>query len=114
MSRALLSVVVALSCFAMVNAPNKAQAQGLHVNAGRLHVDVGHPHGPRYSRASYPYGGYGAYRAYYPQARIGHGHWHDTTHYDYHPGGFQPHYDHYDYVPGHYDVHHSGHWHGHH
>jgi hypothetical protein len=117
MSRILLSIVVAFSFFAIVNSANEVQAQGLHVNTRRLHVDVGQPHSPRYSRASYPYGGYGGYgshRAYYPQTRIGHGYWHDTTHYDYHPGGFRPHYDHYDYVPGHYDVHHSGHWDGHH
>jgi hypothetical protein len=37
--------------------------------------------------------------------------WHDTTHVDYHPGGFVPHYDHFDYVPGHYHIHHTGHWH---
>jgi hypothetical protein len=37
--------------------------------------------------------------------------WHDTTHYDYHPGGFVPHGNHYHYIPGHYDLHRSGHWH---
>src|SRR5688572_17902585 len=38
-----------------------------------------------------------------------HGHsrhsWHDTSHYDYQPGRFVPHYDHYDYIPPHYDWH---------
>jgi hypothetical protein len=37
--------------------------------------------------------------------------WHNTTHYDYHPGSFQRHRFHYDYVPGHYDIHRSGHRH---
>jgi hypothetical protein len=36
--------------------------------------------------------------------------WHDTTHYDYHPGQVVPHGNHLDYVPGHYDLHRSGHW----
>ncbi len=37
--------------------------------------------------------------------------YHDTTHYDYHPGGFVPHGNHYDYIPGHYDLHNTGHYH---
>lgn len=68
------------------------------------------------------YGGYGGYGGYYGDSHYGHGHgygydygrrgrvWHDTSHYDYHPGGFQRHYDHYHYVPGHYDFHRDGHW----
>lgn len=37
--------------------------------------------------------------------------WHNTTHYDYHPGMIVPHGNHYDYIPGHYDLHRSGHYH---
>lgn len=37
--------------------------------------------------------------------------WHDTTHLDYHPGGYVPHGNHFDYQPGHYDLHQTGHWH---
>jgi hypothetical protein len=72
----------------------------------------GHGHGGQgyYSRG---YGGlYGnnyGYRGNYGYRR-GHSHWHDTSHYDYHPGSFQRHYNHYHYVPGHYDRHYSGHW----
>jgi hypothetical protein len=49
-------------------------------------------------------------------AYCGHGHyygpvWHDTSHWDYHPGHYVAHYDHFDYVPGHFDFHHTGHWH---
>jgi hypothetical protein len=43
--------------------------------------------------------------------------WHNTTHWDYHPGYYQRHFNHYHYVPGHFDLHRSGHfdhvWHGH-
>ena len=39
------------------------------------------------------------------------GRWHDTTHFDYHPGSFQRHRNHFHYVPGHYDIHRSGHRH---
>ena len=58
------------------------------------------------------YGGY--YGGYHSGYRGGHGHWHDTSHYDYHPGGFQRHGNHYHYVPGHYDFHRDGHWDYHH
>ncbi len=62
-------------------------------------------------RVSYYGGGGGHHGGYHGGAHS----WHDTSHYDYHPGGFVPHYDHYDYVPGHYDYHEEGHWdHNHH
>jgi hypothetical protein len=35
--------------------------------------------------------------------------YHNTTHFDYHRGGYVPHRDHYQ--PGHYHLHRSGHWH---
>jgi hypothetical protein len=54
---------------------------------------------------------YGRYGGYYP--RGGHT-WHDTSHWDYHPGGFVRHYDHYHYQPGHWDYHQEGHWDHHH
>jgi hypothetical protein len=117
MYRIVLSAGIAVTSFAFASFPREVQAQGLHVRAGQLHVDVGNPH--QHRRAFYPYsgfgayGGYGAYQTFYPPVRSGHGYWHDTTHYDYHPGGFQRHYDHFHYVPEHYDLHPSGHWHGH-
>ncbi|MCA9246117.1 MAG: hypothetical protein KDA42_03350 [Planctomycetales bacterium] len=40
--------------------------------------------------------------------------WHNTSHWDYHPGGWQPHGNHFDYVPGHWDYHQTGHWDHHH
>jgi hypothetical protein len=71
---------------------------GIHLGGRNVHLDIGQPHG---------------YRSYY-QHRVGNvGHhydWHNTSHYDYHPGGYQRHYNHYDYVPGHYDYHRTGHW----
>jgi hypothetical protein len=46
---------------------------------------------------------------------FGHGHhhpvFHDTSHFDYHPGHFQSHGNHFHYVPGHFDFHQTGHWH---
>ena len=50
-------------------------------------------------------GGFGGYPApSYPT-------YHNTSHYDYHPGGFQQHGNHFHYVPGHYDFHQTGHYH---
>lgn len=108
------AVVLAMSSFA--GGANDAQAQGIHFGSGRVHVDIGNPHGGWYGGAyNRHYGGGHRQHSYY---RGGHGghyggnhYWHDTSHYDYHPGGFQRHYDHYDYVPGHYDYHQTGHWH---
>jgi len=36
---------------------------------------------------------------------------HDTSHWDYYPGGLECYGDGYRYVPGHYHYHRSGHWH---
>lgn len=53
-------------------------------------------------------GWYGGHRHYghYHSPRV----WHDTSHFDYHPGGYVRHYNHYHYVPGHYHYHGTGHW----
>ncbi len=53
--------------------------------------------------------GHGCYNTFYGPSYGGHV-WHDTSHWDYHPGGFLWHGNHIDYVPGHYDWHNSGHF----
>ncbi len=93
----LLIVCVALAGMAFVGTTSTAQAGG--VNFG---ITFGNGYGGYYGNRSYnrtPY--YGRRHAY----------WHDTSHYDYHPGGFQRHGNHYHYVPGHYDYHQTGHLH---
>ncbi len=82
-----------------------ANAQGFHFGGGGVHVDVGYPHGGygHYPQTTHWGGGWG-----------GHSDWHDTTYLDYHPGGYERHYDHFNYAPGHYNVHSSGHWDRHH
>lgn len=67
------------------------------------------------------YGGYGGYSGYsghgchsqgyggYVQPQP-HAHWHDTSHWDYHPTQIVPHGNHYHVVPGHYDYHQTGHY----
>lgn len=59
------------------------------------------------------YGGYGGHGGYghwggnrYRSPRI----WHDTSHYDWHPGQWVPHGNHFHYLPGHWDYHRTGHW----
>ena len=44
----------------------------------------------------------------------GHLHYHDTSHFDYVPGGFVRHWNHYHYRPGGYIFHQQGHWDLHH
>ncbi|TWU29431.1 hypothetical protein [Bythopirellula polymerisocia] len=83
---------------------SEANGQGLYISVGQ----------------SRHHGGWndGNYRGFYGNNyRVHHpGHWggghfyHDTSHYDYHPGGYVRHYNHFDYVPGHYDYHQTGHW----
>ena len=68
---------------------------GSRLHSGRSHLNI--------YRRSYSRG---------LRGHSNHGHWyHDTSHYDWHPGSFQRHRNHYHYVPGHYDYHQTGHWH---
>jgi hypothetical protein len=107
--------MVALSAVALVAVGSRnASADGFSIQVA----------GPGYSlysgRSNYPYNTY--YGSRYGSYYGGHGRhfprgghtWHDTSHWDYHPGGFVRHYDHYDYVPGHWDFHQEGHWDHHH
>jgi hypothetical protein len=133
MKTALTLMIVCAAAFVAVGSAETAQAQDVHLGVGRLHVDVGHPHRAHYGASGYGrYGyvkpkpftwnthyrhfseaydhGHGRYRSYYRPGVGSHHHWHDTTHYDYHPGGYVPHFNHYHYAPGHYDLHRSGHW----
>jgi hypothetical protein len=125
----------------MAGSADTASAQGVHLGVGRLHVDVGHPHhGHGYAGRGHGYGGRANYGwsgrttfnhgSWHSGYRGGYGHahyqsvfrptwgphydWHDTSHYDYHPGEYVPHRNHYHYVPGHYDLHREGHWDAHH
>src|SRR5262245_15519223 len=100
-----LGLVIA---FGAMSRPAEARDYGLHISGPGYHYDF---RSPNY-RTSY-YGGYSGagYGSYYDSCYGGGGSvWHDTGHYDYHPGGYVPHHGHYDYVPGHYDYHNSGHW----
>lgn len=97
---------VALSAF---SAPATADGFGLRVAGRGYLVDIGRGHygapyydGYRSYKVGYGYGGHGCHGD--------RGVWHDTSHYDYHPGEFVRHRDHFDYVPGHYDFHETGHW----
>ena len=73
---------------------SQAQAVGFHFRGGGVHVDVGHVQHRNY------YGG----RHFY----------HNTSHYDYHPGRYVRHRSHYDYHrTGYYDYYRGNHY-GHH
>jgi hypothetical protein len=90
-------------------------AWGSQAVAGGFHFGYSSPGyygGYNSGYGAYGYGGYG--RGYGGGYGGGYGYpsvqrWHDTSHFDYHPGGFARHYNHYHYVPGHYDFHRSGH-----
>jgi hypothetical protein len=101
----ILSVTLAaVFAFANLGAPAATASDfGLHFAGRGYHVDIGRPH---YGRG---------YRTHYGRSHHGgHYDWHDTSHYDYHPGEFVRHRNHYHYIPGHYDWHETGHWDYHH
>ncbi len=60
------------------------------------------------------YGGYSyaapSYHVVQPYVVQPHLHWHDTSHYDYHPTQIIDHGCHYHVIPGHYDFHQDGHY----
>lgn len=103
-----------LLVFDTMATPAIAGGFGVQLSGPGYYLDVGRPH-----RAHAYYGGWngrghgGLYSGHQRHSsRYGHGGghvWHDTSHYDYHPGEYVRHYDHYDYVPGHYDYHQTGH-----
>ncbi len=82
------------------NAAHGQRGFGLHLGGRNVHLDIGNPHG---YRAQCSQRGYRGRRGY-------HYDWHDTSHFDYQPGGFVRHNDHFDYVPGHWSYHQTGHW----
>ena len=101
----LLYACVALAAFGSVGTTS-AQAGGFSFNFGH-----GSHHG---SGIGIHFGGHssGHHGSHYRSYRSPRRSWyHDTSHYDYHPGRYVRHRDHYDYVPGHYDYHRTGHWH---
>lgn len=103
----LASVVAVVLAFGTYSAPAKADSFGIHVSGPGYHVDLGRAH----HRHAY----YGGHRSlgygFYGNSCYGGGRtWHDTSHWDYHPGEFVRHRNHYHYVPGHLDYHHTGHW----
>jgi hypothetical protein len=122
MKRCLL-LIAAMVCLAA----GAGAAEAGHGIVGGVYGRVGYGRASNPSHYSYNRGFYGGPRVYssygsrglpgiyygrHGQGHHGHGghYWHDTSHFDYHPGGFVPHYDHYDYIPPHYDWHQEGHW----
>ena len=73
---------VVVAGFALANQTSTAEASrfGFHFGGGGIHVGSGH------------------------------GGWHNTSHYDWHPRSYRRHRNHYHYMPGHYDYHRTGHW----
>ncbi len=101
----LISAVAVPAMVFVLASVQMAQAQGFHFGGGGVHVD-----------ASSYYGSYGSGYGCYPQTTYygggwgGHSDWHNTTHVDYHRGGYVPLYGYLHYSPGHFDSHSSGHW----
>jgi hypothetical protein len=102
-----LAMFAALAWSGLASNEAKAGDFGFHISGPGYHVDFGRPHyGHRYVGHSVGYLGWGGWNG-------GHS-WHDTSHWDYHPGEWVRHGHHFHYVPGHYDYHTDGHWDHHH
>jgi hypothetical protein len=103
--RKLVLVCGTLAAMAVIGSANssaEARDYGFHISGPGYHVDLGRPH----ARTAYFGSYYGGYDSCYPSRGV----WHDTGHYDYHPGEYVRHRGHYHYEPGHYDYHSDGHW----
>ena len=108
--------VAAITLTGMSTSTAHAGDFAIHVAGPGYHFDIGdrhgHHRGPRSHRSFHRgHGHRGRPVGYFGGHRLHGGHvWHDTSHWDYHPGRLVPHYDHYDYVPGHYHYHREGHF----
>ena len=97
------AVVIGFGLAGMGSARTEAASPfRLHFARGGVHIDVGHGY----------YRGYSSHvgRHYGGRRYGGHYDYHNTTHYDFHPGHYYRHGNHIDYAPGHYDLHRSGHY----
>ncbi len=98
-----ICVLAVIAVFGTFNSLAKASDFDFHISGPGYHFDVGRPH----YRSVYHGGGHGWYGGgWYAD----HYDWHDTSHYDYHPGRYVRHRNHFHYEPGHYDLHETGHW----
>jgi hypothetical protein len=104
----LIIATIAVAGIALFNTSN-VEAGHKHRRGIRFSVNFGghSNHGHHNNHNNYRWG-----------SNRGHGYnhstWHNTSHYDYHPGQFTRHNNHYHYTPGHYDYHRTGHWDTHH
>lgn len=100
--------IAAAMLFAATTAGEAGHRHHRHYRGGRIvYGGMNVPNG-LYTAPSFQYrGGYGAFGGYHGYSQPT---WHDTSHYDYHPGYYVPHGNHLHYVPGHYDFHQSGHY----
>ena len=101
MKRWILGLVAAIGVSLIGGATASAQGFGCGGNGG-------------YGGYGGGYGGYGysaGYGGYASPGYGGYGGWHNTSHFDYHPGSSQRHRMNYHYAPRHNDYHRSGHRH---
>lgn len=102
-------ILLGVAAVAML-ALGSARAEAAHGGGVSISIGYGGYGGYPVARRSFYHGHGGHWGGYYGGWGHGHAHWHDTSHWDYHPGGFYRHRNHFHYMPGHYDWHHDGHW----
>lgn len=117
-------VLVAAGFLFAADAPTASAQHGyggsgfnLSIGHGGFSIGTG-SHGsyrPNYCAPSRSHSAYRSYSTPYRSrsynSNFGHGGYHDTSHYDYHPTEIRRHGNHYDVTPGHYDYHRTGHFH---
>ncbi|MFT5304165.1 MAG: hypothetical protein ACI87E_004208 [Mariniblastus sp.] len=118
-SRLIRSSAVAMAAVAalfVMSQDASAQSCGYGGGYGGIGISAGYGNGISVgiNRISFNQGNYGysrniGYSTYRPTFRQSS--YHNTGHYDYHPGSYVRHGNHYDYQRGHYDYHNTGHWH---
>ena len=105
-SKWMAAPLLAVSSFMFTaDAPTASAGHGIF-GGGGLRISFGRSYRPSY-RSYAP-----IFRSHYGHSsNYGHGSYHDTSHYDYHPTEIRRHGNHWHVQPGHYDFHRTGHWH---
>lgn len=104
MKQLLITSVAVVGMFLVASGSSEAGGHGYHGGSGYF--------GGHGCNTGYGYGWGGSYTpVYQTYPSFGYPQWHNTSHWDYHPGGYVPHGNHVDYVPGHWDYHQTGHLH---
>ncbi|RIK87673.1 MAG: hypothetical protein DCC67_01760 [Planctomycetota bacterium] len=107
--KTMILAIAATALLGVAGSTAEAGHGGVSISVG-YHGHGGHGGYPHRRFSYYPRYGHAYGHGFGYGGHWGHAHWHDTSHFDFHPGGYYRHRNHYHYVPDHFDWHEDGHW----